>query len=707
MQKTNFKTRLLALLTAVFMVIMCVPFAAFAEGQKTTVSVQFIDDTTNERKTVGTGTFEVEAKDNEIVDIPENILPEGYTFKTDADRQQQLWPQHKMVVQVKPLPAPTEQTVTVYYWDYTQSMTEAVASKEFKVAADAKELNITADMAPEGYDIAADSLGKHAINNGAVSIFVEKKAAPAEQTVTVYYWDYTQSKTEAVASKEFKVAADAKELNITADMAPEGYDIAADSLGKHAINNGAVSIFVEKKAAPAEQTVTVYYWDYTQSKTEAVASKEFKVAADAKELNITADMAPEGYDIAADSLGKHAINNGAVSIFVEKKAAPAEQTVTVYYWDYTQSKTEAVASKEFKVAADAEKLNVTADMAPEGYDIAADSLGEHAIINGTVSIFVEKRVVAKKTVHVHFFSDAVTEIGSVDINVNADATSITILDNMIPEGYALDRGSNVVEITKDQTQVSLFVSPVATPTKVTITVNMFDEANGVNGKPVKTYTVSADKNAKSITVDKAQIPTGYVKADDETFEKNVIGGKDDYVAFWIKKDAKAPEVADIHVYIKSSNNDLGTVTEKNIMLTKSELTGEYKAFALKATPKNGYHLTGWTVTADGKNVATVKADAATVDLSAYAEAKEIVVSANFEKNASTSASSTSSSSSNKTTTASNEKQVVKAAAAPANTTKVLPKTGASNVAPLLGGSLAVVALLMGYGVYSLVLRKKD
>ena len=47
------------------------------------------------------------------------------------------------------------------------------------------------------------------------------------------------------------------------------------------------------------------------------------------------------------------------------------------------------------------------------------------------------------------------------------------------------------------------------------------------------------------------------------------------------------------------------------------------------------------------------------------------------------------------------------AAAPANTTKVLPKTGASNVAPLLGGSLAVVALLMGYGVYSLVLRKKD
>ena len=76
-------------------------------------------------------------------------------------------------------------------------------------------------------------------------------------------------------------------------------------------------------------------------------------------------------------------------------------------------------------------------------------------------------------------------------------------------------------------------------------------------------------------------------------------------------------------------------------------------------------------------------------------------------NSSSGSSSNSSSSSNKTTTASNEKQVVKAAAAPANTTKVLPKTGATNAAPLIGGSLAVVALLMGYGVYGLVLRKKD
>ena len=36
MQKTTFKTRLLALLTAAFMIVMCVPFAAFAEDAKLT-----------------------------------------------------------------------------------------------------------------------------------------------------------------------------------------------------------------------------------------------------------------------------------------------------------------------------------------------------------------------------------------------------------------------------------------------------------------------------------------------------------------------------------------------------------------------------------------------------------------------------------------------------------------------------------------------
>ncbi len=147
-----------------------------------------------------------------------------------------------------------------------------------------------------------------------------------------------------------------------------------------------------------------------------------------------------------------------------------------------------------------------------------------------------------------------------------------------------------------------------------------------------------------------------------------------------------------------------------------EEVGDQQYEVPAVTAKEGYKFVGWK--GQGADVIAWDAEAKTFGVTGLCFYQDgsyegnASIEAQFEKiedkkNDNRSSSSSASSSSNKTTTASNEKQVVKAAAAPANTTKVLPKTGASNVAPLLGGSLAVVALLMGYGVYSLVLRKKD
>ena len=164
-------------------------------------------------------------------------------------------------------------------------------------------------------------------------------------------------------------------------------------------------------------------------------------------------------------------------------------------------------------------------------------------------------------------------------------------------------------------------------------------------------------------------------------------------------------------------NDLYTSPAANVKkLTATEFDGtQYAIPTVKA--KAGYKFVGWK--GQGADVIAWNAEAKTFGVTGlcffngddattgYATVEAVFEKIEDKKNDNSSSSSSASSSSNKTTTASNEKQVVKTAAAPANTTKVLPKTGASNVAPLLGGSLAVVALLMGYGVYSLVLRKKD
>ena len=74
MQKTNFKTRLLALLTAVFMVIVSIPFAAFADNGFT---VSFFDV---ETKTAVGDTFKIDfdPTDNKVEvsnDVAKGTLP--------------------------------------------------------------------------------------------------------------------------------------------------------------------------------------------------------------------------------------------------------------------------------------------------------------------------------------------------------------------------------------------------------------------------------------------------------------------------------------------------------------------------------------------------------------------------------------------------------------------------------------------------------
>ena len=81
MQKTTFKTRLLALLTAAFMIVMCVPFAAFAANETKTAHITFRageNGTLNDDKDVVT--YSVADVDGAQVDVPTVKAAEGYEF---------------------------------------------------------------------------------------------------------------------------------------------------------------------------------------------------------------------------------------------------------------------------------------------------------------------------------------------------------------------------------------------------------------------------------------------------------------------------------------------------------------------------------------------------------------------------------------------------------------------------------------------------
>ena len=585
MQKTNFKTRLLALLTAVFMVIVSMPFAAFADAQDDqVVNLIYWDEESNQK------VCEYEGTEGLVVDASKTYLtnedvqskmPNGYTFYSDiATATYQInggWCR----IGVKPVPAPTTKTIKINY--YSESEGKQVAEVEMKVAADATSVNTSKLTAPKGYKI--NETGDLQIRDGYVYVAVSKVEVPTTKTIKINY--YSESEEKQIAEVEMTVAADATYVNTSKLTAPEGYKLVLS--GDLAIRDGYVYAAVNKIGS---KTVKINY--YSEAEEKQIAEVEMTVAPDATCVNTSKLTAPTGYELV--EVGDLPIRDGYVYAAVRKVST---KEVKINF--YCPEEKKQVAEPTVVVNADATCVNSSAYAAlvPAGYELA--EVGDMPIRDGYV--YAEVRKVATKTIKINYYSEAEEkQIAEVEMTVPADATYVNTSKLTAPAGYELVLAG---DLPIRDGYVYAAVRKVPT---TTIKISYVDEATD---KEVGTEDLVVNQGTTVVNFNVLKsVPAGY----------------------------ELCEVGDFYVG-----------------------NGSAKVMVRKTKSNNG------------------------------------------------SSSSTSSSSSNKTTTASSkaEQKVVKAAAAPANTTKVLPKTGASNVAPLLGGSLAVVALLMGYGVYSLVLRKKD
>ena len=589
MQKTNFKTRLLALLTAVFMVIMCVPFAAFADGG---VNVKFKGDTNSDdwnkvyaEKTFAVATDEIEAPK----------LPEGYDYWKSNNGTKDLKAGDKLTyadvkdaangtVNYTPVKDQTPKTQTIYV-SYIEegNPSNVVGREEFQLDKSATYFNASVlQKVPEGWELARTgdiSLG------GSDCVNVEVRKVPTTKTIKINY--YSEAEEKQIAEVEMTVAADATYVNTSELTAPEGYELVLS--GDLAIRDGYVYAAVKKIGS---KTVKINY--YSEAEEKQIAEVEMTVAPDATCVNTSKLAAPTGYELV--EVGDLPIRDGYVYAAVRKVST---KEVKINF--YCPEEKKQVAEPTVVVNADATYVNSSAYAAlvPAGYELA--EVGDMPIRDGYV--YAEVRKVATKTIKINYYSEAEEkQIAEVEMTVPADATYVNTSKLTAPAGYELVLAG---DLPIRDGYVYAAVRKVPT---TTIKISYVDEATD---KEVGTEDLVVNQGTTVVNFNVLKsVPAGY----------------------------ELCEVGDFYVG-----------------------NGSAKVMVRKTKSNNG------------------------------------------------SSSSTSSSSSNKTTTASSkaEQKVVKAAAAPANTTKVLPKTGASNVAPLLGGSLAVVALLMGYGVYSLVLRKKD
>lgn len=608
MQKTNFKTRLLALLTAAFMLLMCVPFAAFAEESKAkSITVSWADFKTN-------------------------TMPNSVTVTENGAK-----------AKVPHL----ENGLSWYHGDV-----ELVPDTEF------------------GYeDVAAVANGDEFISFDAKEKKAEEKPeVKKEVTVNINLSDpeagYFTDNKEAKTLTYEHLAADGKIEGLKNMVtANEGYEFTGwtwDGKGSGTLDVGATEFMYTDSAFYNGDATTGYVTLTAQFK------KVEQPATPKKHFNVTFTVASDKGSFTDYGAGPVVFKGYEDEVGDQQFDIPAVTAKEGYKFVGWKGQ----GASEIAWGADAKTFGIS------GLCFYQDGSYE-----GNASIEAQFEEVktepeVKKTVSV-----TITTNNEQGIFPDYDGQEVIHFDNLDPDT------DQQFELPKVE----------AKPGYEFIGWHVNGNEVGAWDADTKTFGITGLAHfEKGSNVGYLTIAAVYKAETERTVE----------VTFSVDPDKGEFE-----------KNDLYTSPAANVMkLTATEFDGtQYAIPTVKA--KAGYKFVGWK--GQGADAIAWNADAKTFGVTGlcffngddattgYATVEAVFEKVEDKKNDNSSSSSSASSSSNKTTTASNEKQVVKAAAAPANTTKVLPKTGASNVAPLLGGSLAVVALLMGYGVYSLVLRKKD
>ena len=704
MQKTNFKTRLLALLTAAFMLVMCVPFAALADDPDM-VAVDLVWDK-DQVEVTDLGSFVDDngyvwatVKDGGTVVMPTVKGINGYEFKgwtnvgnktelTLADVTPYLGAgkitlQLSAIAEKAPVVADTIVKVDVLvdtntmkitnYGDFTKDDNDdGYATANFDKVG--KELNLPTVEGINGYTFTGwDKVGT------ATSLTTEQaKALCADGKTTVVL--NAQAKAPEATKFEYYIQNTDKNGHV---------DVLGDAQVQHlTYDNGTETLPLPYEKITANDGYKFDGWKISVQPVEGSA-KEFTVPAGTQSFSIK-------------EYGELTLV-GASAIF-----SKVETPVT--YFDYTIQN----ASKNGKVAVlgDEQIQTVSLPSTTTVLDLPYEKItANDGYVFAGWTIYVQpktgdadKFVVAAgtKSVDVSKYGE-LAQAGASAIFNKVDNFTFTI-QNASKNGKVEVLGNEQIQ------SVELPVTTKELPLP-------YEKITANDGYVFAGWTIYVQP--KNGNADKFVVKAGTKSVDVSKYGELSLAGAS---AIFEEKTAETFTYA---IQNASKNGKVEVLGDEQLQSVELPVgTKELPLPYEKITANDGYVFAGWTIYVQPKNgnadKFVVKAGTKSVDVSKYGDLALAGASAIFEKKTddkkdnSTSSSSSSnnntsssSSSSNKTTTASNEKQVVKAAAAPANTTKVLPKTGASNVAPLLGGSLAVVALLMGYGVYSLVLRKKD
>ena len=624
MQKTNFKTRLLALLTAAFMIVVSIPFAAFADDAVMTINF-YVDS-----QPVGSDSFKQEYGTWTLRDALEDdsVIPEG--------KELTGWvPLGHSEVTLKP--------GTSYSWD---------------------ELSQYA----QGGTLTLDAVFE----------------APKPATKPVYV-SYILESGEPLANATEQIEMENGATTFSTSLlkkVPAGYEL-CETGDVYIGTNDTVNVKVREIKKPAKVVYVSYILESGEPLANATEQIELENGATTFSTSLLKKV-PAGYEL-CETGDVYIGENDTVNVKVREIKKPAKVVYVSYILESGEPLADAIEQIELENGATTFSTSLLKKV-PAGYELC--ETGDVYIgTNDTVNVKVRevKKPEASLTKIKMIFTKA---DGATSVFATGELTAAS-------EWYVLPDAAGVINLTASEklTGWTLFQNGAKYAAGEKVTFESLKELAGKNvDKDGVAYLnfyadLKTDVELKNITIKYVEDKDG--AQEDVAAPQNNFTAKDEFTILTDNLyDGKVP-----------AGKKLIGWQYKNGGNTTNFVKGEHVKFDTLKALLNG----NW----DNEGNAWVTLTPVFQDVKSENGNSSSGSSSNSSSSASSSSNTTNTSASNTTNTSASQKQVVKAAAAPANTTKVLPKTGATNAAPLIGGSLAVVALLMGYGVYGLVLRKKD
>ena len=685
MQKTNFKTRLLALLTAAFMIVMCVPFAAFADDAVMTINY-YVDN-----QPVGSNSFKQEydawALRNAFEDdsvIPEGKeltgwVPLGHSEVTLKPGTNYSWDELSQYAQggtltldaVFEAPKPASKLVYVSYILESGAPLDAEIEK-IELEADATTFSTSLlKKVPAGYEL-CETGDVYIGTNDTVNVKVREIKKPAKVVYVSYILESGEPLADAIEQIELENGATTFSTSLLKKV-PTGYEL-CETGDVYIGTNDTVNVKVREIKKPAKVVYVSYILESGEPLADAIEQIELENGATTFSTSLLKKV-PTGYEL-CETGDVYIGTNDTVNVKVREAKKPAKVVYVSYILENGEPLANAIEKIELENGATTFNTSVLKEV-PTGYELC--ETGDVYIgTNDTVNVKV--REVKKPEVSLTKIKMIFTKAdGATSVFATGELTAAS-------EWYVLPDAAGVINLTASEklTGWTLFQNGAKYAAGEKVTFESLKELAGKNvDKDGVAYLnfyadLKTDVELKNITIKYVEDKDG--AQEDVAAPQNNFTAKDEFTILTDNLyDGKVP-----------AGKKLIGWQYKNGGKTTNFVKGEHVKFDTLKALLNG----NW----DNEGNAWVTLTPVFQD----------VKSDNGNSSSSSSSSNTTNtSSSNTTNTSASQKQVVKAAAAPANTTKVLPKTGATNAAPLIGGSLAVVALLMGYGVYGLVLRKKD